>query len=120
MPPSSWNSFAKINSSIPGLVLSPYQIKYEYLRCNSMLDRAQWNSTERSAVISQVVTAASALLRAATDFIQLDTDTKSKLKIEREFVSCFYIRDEMNGYRDANRYFSRYLDQHSNFKFLWI
>ncbi|VDO56780.1 unnamed protein product [Haemonchus placei] len=69
MPPSSWHPFFRIASSIRGIVLAPFQEKYEYRRINSMLDRAQWNSTQRSIAISQVAIAASALVRAAGDHV---------------------------------------------------
>ncbi|XGW21160.1 hypothetical protein V3C99_004256 [Haemonchus contortus] len=107
MPPSSWNSFAKINSSIPGLVLAPYHIEYKYLRFNSMLDRAQWDPTQRSAAISEIVMAASALLRAAADHVVLDADAKSKLQIDGDFVSML-----INCFIDSPDWFScDYLDR---------
>ncbi|KAK6021966.1 hypothetical protein OSTOST_12351 [Ostertagia ostertagi] len=83
MPPSSWHSFAKVNSSISGVVLTPFQIKYNYLRYNSMLDIAQWDTAQRATAISEVTIAASALLRAAADHVVLDADTKSKLQIDK-------------------------------------
>ncbi|VDM53257.1 unnamed protein product [Angiostrongylus costaricensis] len=71
MPPSSWYSFARSSPSIRGIVLAPFRKKYEYSRINSMLDRVEWNATQRLAAISEVIIAASAVLRAAMDHVRL-------------------------------------------------
>ncbi|KAK6036525.1 Nicastrin [Cooperia oncophora] len=90
MPPSSWHPFFRIASSIRGIVLAPFREKYEYRRINSMLDRAQWNSTQRSAAISEVTIAASALLRAAGDHVRLDNGQKMALQVDKEFITTLF------------------------------
>uniref|UniRef100_A0A7I4XZ02 Nicastrin n=1 Tax=Haemonchus contortus TaxID=6289 RepID=A0A7I4XZ02_HAECO len=90
MPPSSWHPFFRIASSIRGIVLAPFQEKYEYRRINSMLDRAHWNSTQRSIAISQVTIAASALVRAAGDHVQLDIGQKLALQVDKEFINTLF------------------------------
>ncbi|KJH51642.1 Nicastrin [Dictyocaulus viviparus] len=93
MPPSSWYSFSRISSSIRGIVLAPFREKYEYRRINSILDRAQWNVSQRSTAVSEVIVAASAILRVAADYVRLDAAQKQALKIDSEFVhsliECF-------------------------------
>ncbi|KAL6731791.1 hypothetical protein Aduo_002620 [Ancylostoma duodenale] len=95
MPPSSWYSFARVNPSIKGVVLAPFRDKYEYRRVNSMLDRAGWTVEQRSAAISEITLAASAVLRAAADYVHLDPSVRNSLAIDRKFVSdlteCFIV-----------------------------
>ncbi|KJH51643.1 Nicastrin [Dictyocaulus viviparus] len=87
IPPSSWYSFSRISSSIRGIVLAPFREKYEYRRINSILDRAQWNASQRSSAISEVIVAASAVLRVAADYVRLDAAQKQALKIDSRFVT---------------------------------
>uniref|UniRef100_A0A158P8U2 Nicastrin n=1 Tax=Angiostrongylus cantonensis TaxID=6313 RepID=A0A158P8U2_ANGCA len=87
MPPSSWYSFERSSPSIRGIVLAPFRKKYEYSRINSMLDRVQWNATQRSTAFSEVIIAASAVLRAAMDHVRLPAAQKPTIKIDSEF--CF-------------------------------
>ncbi|EYC28283.1 hypothetical protein Y032_0008g75 [Ancylostoma ceylanicum] len=93
VPPSSWYPFARVNPSVKGVVLAPFSDKYEYRRVNSMLDRASWTAKERSAAISEITLAASAVLRAAADYVHLDPVVKKSLTIDHKFVSdlteCF-------------------------------
>ncbi|KAJ1360386.1 hypothetical protein KIN20_019344 [Parelaphostrongylus tenuis] len=90
MPPSSWYSFARLSPSIPGVVLAPFREQYEYRRINSMLDRVQWNATQRSLAISEVIIAANAVLRAAMDHVRLDSALKTAVKIDSKFVHSLF------------------------------
>ncbi|RCN33547.1 cation diffusion facilitator family transporter [Ancylostoma caninum] len=95
MPPSSWYPFARVNPSIKGVVLAPFKDKYEYRRVNSMLDRAGWTAEQHSIAISEITLAASAVLRAAADYVRLDPSVRNSLTIDRKFVSdltdCFIV-----------------------------
>ncbi|KAE9421747.1 hypothetical protein Angca_007261 [Angiostrongylus cantonensis] len=90
MPPSSWYSFERSSPSIRGIVLAPFRKKYEYSRINSMLDRVQWNATQRSTAFSEVIIAASAVLRAAMDHVRLPAAQKPTIKIDSEFVQSLF------------------------------
>ncbi|EPB76848.1 Nicastrin [Ancylostoma ceylanicum] len=87
VPPASWHSFARHEPSIRGVVLAPFRDEYNYRRVNSILDRAQWTSAQRSAAITEVLVAASAMLRAAADHVGLDTAQQMALDIDKDFVS---------------------------------
>ncbi|KAK6731736.1 hypothetical protein RB195_007915 [Necator americanus] len=90
MPPASWHSFARIAPSTRGVVLAPFRDEYNYRRINSILDRAQWTSGQRSAAITEIVIAARAMLNAAADHVGLDTAQKMALDIDKDFVSSLF------------------------------
>ncbi|PIO54840.1 hypothetical protein TELCIR_23785, partial [Teladorsagia circumcincta] len=80
-----------------------------------MLDRAQWNSTQRSAAISEVVTAASALLRAAGDHVRCEPFCiafRTFLLYIIVFLQGFYAGKSTYvsaGYRNPVRFFVEWL-----------
>ncbi|EYC28286.1 hypothetical protein Y032_0008g76 [Ancylostoma ceylanicum] len=90
VPPASWHSFARHEPSIRGVVLAPFRDEYNYRRVNSILDRAQWTSAQRSAAITEVLVAASAMLRAAADHVGLDTAQQMALDIDKDFVTSLF------------------------------
>ncbi|KAL6731792.1 hypothetical protein Aduo_002621 [Ancylostoma duodenale] len=90
VPPASWHSFARFEPSIRGVVLAPFRDEYNYRRINSILDRAQWAPAQRSAAITEVLVAASAMLRAAADHVGLDAAQQMALDIDKDFVTSLF------------------------------
>ncbi|KIH51126.1 Nicastrin [Ancylostoma duodenale] len=102
MPPSSWYSFARVNPSIKGVVLAPFRDKYEYRRVNSMLDRAGWTAEQRSAATSEITLAASAVLRAAADYV---SDLTECFIVSQRWTNCsFFAKME---FEDGKRYLGK-------------
>ncbi|VDK52781.1 unnamed protein product [Cylicostephanus goldi] len=98
MPPSSWHTFARIAPSVRGVVLAPFRNHYIYRRINSVLDRAQWTPSQRSAAITEITIAATAMLRVAAEHVGLEPALSKTLEVDKEFISslveCFI--DEPN------------------------
>ncbi|VDM69217.1 unnamed protein product [Strongylus vulgaris] len=93
MPPASWHTFARIAPSVRGVLLAPFQNEYNYRRINSLLDRAHWTLKQRSAAITEILVAATAMLRVAADHVGLEPAQIDTLEVEKAFVisliKCF-------------------------------
>ncbi|KAK6036134.1 Nicastrin [Cooperia oncophora] len=72
-------------TAVDGILVPPTEYSTVSTRCLTELSGILPSDQQAH---SEVTMAASAMLRAAAEHVGLDSDTKSKLEIDKEFVSC--------------------------------
>uniref|UniRef100_A0A0N5BHV8 Nicastrin n=1 Tax=Strongyloides papillosus TaxID=174720 RepID=A0A0N5BHV8_STREA len=110
IPPSSYYSFLKENSSVPGFVILPAEVSYYNTKLNTISDiNIRTNRTLRNKTIETLRAVSKSLLAMVENFTEI-TDFSKNVKINDTYVSilvdCFFYSP-----KDLCPYFDEILRQ---------
>ncbi|PAV69081.1 hypothetical protein WR25_21953 [Diploscapter pachys] len=90
IPSASWHSFAKSDTNVQSIVITPFQETIKYNRYNSMADYGSYDPDTRTKIIDSMMAVSSATLRAGAEYVGIEPTKADILSIDRQFVSTLF------------------------------